>query len=70
MFLSKMFVIIILLLTVYFYSAYVYAPIECLEDFVGGLFWNVAFDGDIVSRPCRNIDSIFRYEHYYNMYLS
>ena len=35
---------------------------------MGGLFWNVAFDGDIVSRPCRNIDSIFRYEHYYNTY--
>ena len=35
---------------------------------MGGLFWNVAFDGDIVSRPCRDIDSIFRYEHYYNTY--
>ena len=33
---------------------------ECLEEFSGGLFWEVAFDGDTVARPCRDIDDRFR----------
>ena len=39
--------------------------IECLEDFTGGLFWEVAFDGDEVSKPCRAIDERFRYLFHY-----
>ena len=34
---------------------------ECLEDFSGGLFWEVVFDGDLVERACRDIDEKFRY---------
>ena len=32
----------------------------CLEDLSGGLFWSTAFDGDTVSRPCRDVDESFR----------
>ena len=34
---------------------------ECLEDFSGGVFWDVAFDGDTVAKPCRAVDERFRY---------
>ena len=34
---------------------------ECLEDFSGGFFWDVAFDGDTVAKPCRAVDERFRY---------
>ena len=34
---------------------------ECPENFAGGLYWEVAFEGDTVTQPCRDIDSIFRY---------
>ena len=34
---------------------------ECLEDIAGGVFWEVAFDGDTVAKPCRTVDERFRY---------
>ena len=35
---------------------------ECFEDFSSGLYWEVAFDGDTVSKPCRDVDERFRYQ--------
>ena len=32
----------------------------CPEDFSGGLFWEVAYDGDTLAKPCRDVDQIFR----------
>jgi hypothetical protein len=32
---------------------------KCLEDFSGGVFWDVAFDGDTVAKPCRAVDERF-----------
>ena len=36
---------------------------ECFEDFTRGLFWSVAYDGDTVAKPCRNVDERFRFVH-------
>ena len=31
----------------------------CPEDFAG-LFWEVAYDGDVLAKPCRDVDQRFR----------
>ena len=36
-------------------------PIECFEDFSGGLLWEIAFDEDTIAKPCRDIDNSFRF---------
>ena len=38
-----------------------FLSVECLEDFTGGLFWEVAFEGDTIAKPCTAIDNSFRY---------
>jgi hypothetical protein len=40
-------------------TAFVKVREKCLGDFAGGLFWEVAFDGDTVTRPCKAIDDSF-----------
>ena len=32
----------------------------CLEGFAGGIYWGVAFDGETVAKPCRDVDKRFR----------
>ena len=36
-------------------------PLECFEDFSGGLFWEIAFDEDTIAKPCQDIDNSFRF---------